>query len=111
MVGLGDAVGELLALAVEFLRVRGDGDDAPWHVDELPVPLAPPRPADPRARAAPAPPPLPFDDVHVAAVGGALDATAVAALAARSAELVVTPWRGVLLTDQISTRPSAEEIL
>lgn len=81
----------LVDLAVSFLATR----TSQWHVAELDAPLAPEVPADPRI---PAPSTaLPYGPVpggeHVAAVGGVVDP----ALAAHDGDLVVTPWRGVLV--------------
>ena len=70
---------ELLELARRFLVVRGDGADAPWHVDELGEPLVPAVDADPRTPTASCPP-LPFGTVdggtHVAVPDGVLDPAA-----------------------------------
>lgn len=111
-----DAAADRLAdLAREFTRTRGTGPDAPWHVRELAAPLAArpashpadnladPRPPDDRL---PAPAPaLGYGPVpgsagrieHVAAPDGVLDRALIARLTDPGpAELVVTPWRGVL---------------
>jgi precorrin-3B synthase len=100
VVALTDAAARLLELARRFLAVRGDGADAPWHVDELPAPLAAPLAADPRAQVATSK--LPFGTVgggtHVAVPDGVLRPDAVARLAPHP-ELVVTPWHGVLVPD------------
>ena len=94
------AASALVDLARRFLGVRGDGADAPWHVDELPEPLVPAVPPAPRSRVTSEP--LPYGEVqggtHVAAPDGVLDAAAVHRLAPH-AELVVTPWHGVLVPD------------
>ncbi|MDE3725173.1 nitrite reductase [Nocardiopsis sp. N85] len=104
VVRLDEAADALVRLADAFLERRGDGPGAPWHVAELPFPLSAPEPPDPRLPD-PAPPlpygPLPFGGrhVHVPEEGlGRADADALAeeALAA-GGELVVTPWRGVLV--------------
>jgi precorrin-3B synthase len=102
---------ELVALAEEFVARRGSGPEAAWHVRELGRPLRPESPADPRL---PAPAPaLPFGPVaggrHVAVpdgVGSAL-AAELAAQAAPPGELIVTPWRGVLVPDP-TPRPSED---
>lgn len=95
----------LLELAEEFLAERGDGPAAPWHVAELPSPLTDPVPPDPRLPA-PAPPlpygPLPEGGRHVPVPREGLDrptaeALAEEAFAVGTGELVVTPWRGVLV--------------
>ncbi|ONK14751.1 hypothetical protein [Streptomyces sp. MP131-18] len=99
VVPLGDAADAVTELALAFLRARGEGPAAPWHVRELAVPLAAPTgpdPALPRARA-----PLPYGDVpggrHVGIAGGTLTRGQVDELAATGADLVVTPWHGVLV--------------
>jgi precorrin-3B synthase len=101
VVPLADVARHLTGLALEFARVRGDGPDAPWHVDELTAPLAPASARDPRA--AVSSPPLAYGTLdgaeHVPAPDGVLDARLVERLVSRSGEedLVVTPWRGVLV--------------
>ncbi|MFB9315219.1 nitrite reductase [Nocardioides plantarum] len=103
VVPLAEAAGALHALARAFAAARGEGPTAAWHVDELGVPLVAAQPPDPRL---PDPaPPLPYGPVpggtHVAAPDGVLSPALVADLAARAArgpaDLVVTPWRGVLV--------------
>jgi precorrin-3B synthase len=68
-------------------------------VAELPAPLSPPLPPDPRLPAAAGP--LPYGPApggrHVPAPGGGLDRAAVAALTDGVPEVIVTPWRGVLV--------------
>jgi precorrin-3B synthase len=103
VVSLAEAPGELARLARRFLAVRGVGTDAPWHVDELPAPLLEPTPRDPRTGVSS--PPLRYGDVpggvHVEAPGGVLAPDLVRRLVerARGCDLVVTPWRGVLVPD------------
>lgn len=52
VVPLAEAAGRLVEMAREFIRARGCGPDAPWHVreltGELPASIAGPYPADPR---------------------------------------------------------------
>ncbi|WP_017572219.1 hypothetical protein [Nocardiopsis halotolerans] len=102
---LGEAAASLVRLADAFLERRGDGSDAPWHVAELPTPLTDPVPPDPRL---PEPaPPLPYGPLteggrHVPVPDDGLDrpaaeALAEEALAAGTGELVVTPWRALLV--------------
>ncbi|MFC7493998.1 MULTISPECIES: nitrite reductase [unclassified Nocardioides] len=91
VVDLTDAPTRLVELATAFLAAR----TSEWHAAELPAQLAPTAPADPRV---PAPsPPLPYGAVpggeHVPAVDGVIAPD----LAARGGDLVVTPWRGVLV--------------
>ncbi|HWJ11621.1 MAG TPA: nitrite reductase [Nocardioides sp.] len=97
VVDLRDAAEALAGLARAFLAVRGDGPEAPWHVDELPAPLVPPVPAEPAGVVhAPA---LAFGAVpggeHVAVGEDGLDAATIAGWSAPT--VVVTPWHGVLV--------------
>jgi len=97
---LADAPSALLALAHDFLDARGDGEDAAWHVRELPAPLIGGMP--PRADLPPARPPLPYGEVaggiHLAVPEGSLGRETVEGLLAP--EVVITPWRGVLVPEQ-----------
>jgi precorrin-3B synthase len=90
------------ALAHEFAIRRGAGPTAPWHVMELPEPLV--RPEDPDPRLPEAAPPLPFGDVpggrHVEVARAGLTRVGVAGLTADAAEVVITPWRGVLVPQE-----------
>ncbi|TQL67607.1 precorrin-8X methylmutase [Nocardioides albertanoniae] len=103
VVPLVEAASRIAALASDFLDVRGEGPSAPWHVSELEPELdsalIEPFVADPRVPAPAAE--LDFGEVpggeHVAAPDGTLDRAAIEALAERSPEVVVTPWRGVLV--------------
>lgn len=93
---LADVPAALADLAEQFVQRRGTGPEAPWHVTELPDPLVEPTPADPRL---PAPaPPLGYGAVaggtHVCAAEG-IDAAFTDTIS--GPEVVVTPWRGVLL--------------
>jgi precorrin-3B synthase len=96
---LGEAAQALVDLAVEFVRRRGDGPAAPWHVDELPEPLTAPEPRDERTRVTSGP--LPYGEngpvVHVPVPDGVMSPGLVADLVPRGPELVVTPWHGVLV--------------
>ncbi|MDV6300150.1 precorrin-3B synthase [Dietzia kunjamensis] len=103
VVPLTDAAERLVELAREFVDARGTGPDAPWHVRELPTPLAAAHPVDDRL---PSPAPaLPYGPVagsagrieHVEAPDGILDRHLIARLTGGDVdELIVTPWRGVL---------------
>ncbi|XKK37230.1 nitrite reductase [Nocardiopsis sp. ARC36] len=105
LVPVDEAPAALLRLADAFLDRRGEGPTAPWHVAELPAPLA--GPVEPDRRLPPPAPPLPYGPLpggarHVRVPEEGLDrpaaeALAEEALAAGSGELVVTPWRGVLV--------------
>ena len=91
VVPLAEAPATLVALAGSFLRSR----TTEWHVGELPGLLVPVRPPD---RLTPLPSrPLPYGDVpggeHVPAPDGIVDP----ALGDLGIDLVVTPWRGVLV--------------
>jgi precorrin-3B synthase len=101
VVPLAESPGRLVDLARRFLAVRGDGPDAPWHVEELARPLL--APADPDPRALVESSALAYGPVdggtHVAVPDGVLDPDALASLAPH-AELVVTPWHGVLVPDR-----------
>lgn len=98
---VGDHWGEVVAseaapavivdLAHDFLARRGTA----WHVAELAEPLTPPHGRDERV---PAPSgPLPYGPRHIAVPDG-LDRPLLAELTAP--ELVVTPWRGVLIPEE-----------
>lgn len=99
VVPLADAAAALVGLAEEFLDRRGDGPGAAWHVRELSEPLRPPSPAD--AGLPTASPPAPYGPFpggeHVAVPDGILTPELVAELTGRAAELVVTPWHGVVV--------------
>lgn len=101
VVPLATAASELAQLAHAFAVRRGHGADAPWHVAELPDPLAPAVAPDPRLPSPSAA--LPFGVVpggrHVEFAAG-LSRDDVRALPA--ATLVVTPWRGVLIPEETS---------
>lgn len=104
VVPIGDAPVRLAVLAGEFLLRRGNGPAAPWHVSELPAPLLPAVPPDARLPEGGAP--LPYGPVpggrHVAVPGSGLDRPAVAGLTAGVPEVIVTPWRGVLVPEETS---------
>lgn len=96
---LDEAAIAIAGLAGRFLRVRGSGPAAAWHVTELPEPLARPVPPDPRlpAPAGPAPyGPVPGGE-HVAVPDSGLDRAAIERLTDGVPQLIVTPWRGVLV--------------
>lgn len=100
VIPLARAAARLASLADRFMTQRGVGATAPWHVAELTVPLTPDVEPDPRL-AAPTPA-LPFGAVpggrHLPWPEAGLDRSAAAALLAGGVEeLIVTPWRGVLI--------------
>ena len=107
-----DAVPEvLLDLARRFLEVRGTGDDALWHVDELPDGgadlLGLNHARDLRTQVASLPAPfgvIAQDDglsvEHVDVPDGDLTHDLVMQVLARARrDVVVTPWRSLLLPD------------
>ncbi len=104
-VALDSAAGALHDLARRFLLLRGDG--LAWHVDELTEPLVEERPREARTRVTSGPPPyglLAQDDgrtaEHLDVPDGRLTPDLVALALTRAAdEVVVTPWRSVLLPD------------
>lgn len=105
VVDLTRAAARLTDLAAQFLRVRGTGPDAPWHVTELATPLAPAVPPAPGADVvAPALPHGPVaGGTHVPVDDDGLDLATVAAwLRERgpASIVVVTPWHGVLLPEE-----------
>lgn len=99
VVALAEAPVALAGLALAFLDRRGHGPEAAWHVTELADPLTAAEPAAPGADVRTGP--LPYGAVpggeHVAVTEAGVDAATVAGWAARADEVVVTPWRGVLV--------------
>jgi precorrin-3B synthase len=97
VVALADAPAAIAGLARRFLDARGSGPTAAWHVRELPGSLGPASSAEPGAT--PASPPLAYDAEHVAAPHGVVDQELAARLTTVEGELVVTPWRGVVVPE------------
>jgi precorrin-3B synthase len=91
VIPLADAPVVLVALAHDFLAAR----TTEWHVDELAAPLAAPAPKDERVPSLA--PPLPFGEVPGGTHVEAPDSVVDPALAERGGDLVVTPWRGVVV--------------
>lgn len=96
-----EAASALAGLAQDFCHRRGSGPNAAWHVVELNQPLCPSEHRDPRV---PVPTgALPHGRVpggrHVAVPGGLdrAEVESLARLAAPGSDLVITPWRGVLI--------------
>ncbi|HET6152051.1 MAG TPA: nitrite reductase [Marmoricola sp.] len=89
----------LIELARAFVDQRGQGPAAPWHVEELDEPLVAPVAQDGRVPSAR--PALPYGEVpggrHVEVPAAGLDRVDVRALTRTAREVVVTPWRGVLI--------------
>ncbi|MBA3781804.1 MAG: nitrite reductase [Nocardioides sp.] len=102
VIGLAAAARAMADLALRFLDERGDGPEAPWHVDELVQPLTDHLPRE--AATTVTCPALPFGPVaggeHVAAPQGVVDHALAALLVGHDRELVVTPWRGVLVPSE-----------
>lgn len=104
-----DAVPEvLLDLARRFVRARGDGPDAPWHVDELTEPLAEAQHArDLRTQVTSLPlrsGVLTQVDGRTAEVVDVPDGVlthqlATQVLAGAKRDVIVTPWRSLVLPD------------
>jgi precorrin-3B synthase len=96
----------LHTLTKRFLRARGTGPAAAWHVDELETPLLDGT-RDARSRVTSGRPSYgrhPQDDgrvaEHVAVPDAVLSPEAAAAVLDRAgAEVVVTPWRSLVLPD------------
>lgn len=99
VVPLSEAATRLCALAREFLRLRGSGPGAPWHVAELAESLVPA--TEPDRRMPRASGPLPYGEVpggrHVRVTGEGLVSEDIAELTAGVPEVIVTPWKGVLV--------------
>lgn len=109
-VGLNDAAPALLELAREFLNLRGGGDTAWWHVDELPGKgselLDRPYERDEHTLTtskAPAFGNIDQDDgrqaLHVEVPDGTLTPQLAGQVAGLGTELIVTPWRSVVVPD------------
>lgn len=101
-VALADAAGRIAELAHEFLARRGRGPTAAWHVSELTEPLVVPSRPDPGL---PDPAkPLPFGPVpggrHVEVPKAGLGRQAIDDLTAAVEDVVITPWRGVLIPEE-----------
>lgn len=109
-VDLNDAAPALLDLARAFLGLRGAGETAWWHVDELPRKgaelLDQSYERDERTLTTTEPPPfgkIVQDDgrraVHVEVPDGILTPQLAKQIAGLGAELIVTPWRSVIVPD------------
>lgn len=101
---LAEAPAVLLRLARAFLRVRGAGEEAAWHVDELAAPLLSAHHVDPRALVRSAPPDpgthAPGVRLHAVPEGRltptVLDRVLAAVDGLPPRHLVLTPWHGVV---------------
>lgn len=110
VVGLHDAASALIGLARAFLVLRGTGETARWHVDELPGQgaelLDRPHERDGRTLMTSGPPPfgkIAQDDgrqaLHVEIPDGTLTPQLAERVAGLGPELIVTPWHGVIVPD------------
>lgn len=97
VVALAESASLLVDLAHRFLAVRGSGPDAPWHVNELAERLTVPAPPAPGL-------PTPLGPLQYGPVPGGVHVPVPPTGLTRahlrfltSSELVVTPWRGVLV--------------
>lgn len=112
VVTIDDELAPTLAdLAARFLDLRGSGDDAAWHVEELADPLIAPHARDLRTQVtSPWPPtgtitqdfpggPSGKTEVFEVPDGVLTHDLATEALARAKRSLIVTPWRSLLLTD------------
>lgn len=102
VVAISTVAQRVATLAHQFAVRRGAGPAAPWHVVELAEPLMSPVAPDPRLPESA--PPLPFGEVpggrHIEVTDVGLDRNAVAGLTAEAADVVITPWRGVLVPQE-----------
>ena len=101
-VPLAKAAERIAELAHEFVVRRGWGPDAAWHVSELTEPLVVSSRPDPGL---PDPAePLPFGPVpggrHVEVPKAGLGRQGIDDLTAAVDDVVVTPWRGVLIPEE-----------
>lgn len=109
-VDLNEAAPALLDLACAFLALRGAGDTAWWHVDELPGKgaelLDQSYERDDRTLMTSEPPPfgkIVQDDgrqaLHIDVPDGTLTPQLAEQVAGLGTELIVTPWRSVIVPD------------
>lgn len=112
VVDLAEAPARLVELAQRFQMVRGSGNTALWHVDDLPGSgaeiLDRIQERDPRTRLPPAPVPPPWGvlrqpdgqvALHLAVPEGALTPDDAVRLSAGRELLLLTPWRALVLPD------------
>lgn len=102
VVRLDEAALHVVGLATAFLRARGFGTEAPWHLRELPAPLR--TPVAPDSRVPEPAPALAYGVVpggtHEHIPAGVLTAARGRALLQHAGgvpEVVVTPWHGILV--------------
>lgn len=104
IVPVGDASAHLIELAERFIERRGSGATAAWHVDELPEPLTVAVSPDGRLPSPTAPlsyGPVPGGQHHAVADTG-LDRATILNLTSSVPEVIITPWRGVLIPQEYS---------
>jgi len=111
LASLDEAPEALLSYAQAFLRQRGEGETASWHVDELPDGgaelLGTHFARDLRTQVSALPPPygiIAQDDgrsaEHLAVPDGLLTPELAATILDRAgAEVIVTPWRSIVIPD------------
>ncbi len=105
VVYLEGAADELARLAHQFLRVRGAGADAAWHVRECDNEIAPAAPHDHRMamRSEPLAYGAVAGGIHVYVRGGVLTPAVGRSLIALAdsldTTLVITPWHGIFVPD------------
>lgn len=110
MVDLNDAAPALIELARIFLGLRGAGETAWWHVDELPGKgrelLDRPYARDDRTLMTSEPPAfgkIAQDDgrtaLHIEVPDGVLTPRLASQVAGLGSEIIVTPWRSVIVPD------------
>lgn len=126
VVPLTRAAATLARLAREFLDRRGAGSGAAWHVRELAEPLVEPVEAAPPPVGAAGTAsghsedgtgrpgledcwgPVPGGE-HVAVPDGGLTRAEIEALTASAAEVIVTPWRGILVPAADRGEPMSDQ--
>lgn len=120
VVDLNDASGALIELARTFLGLRGAGETAWWHVDELPDKGAEllDRPYERDDRTLMSSGPLPFGNIsqddgrqalHIEVPDGTLTPQLTEHVAGLGPELLVTPWRSVIVPDLETACPTPTE--
>jgi precorrin-3B synthase len=107
---LADAPASLIAYALRFVEAAGEGPSVPWHVHELPdggaglVGASFARDLRTRTTALPLPYGIIAQDdgasaEHLAVPDGLLTRELAEEIAPRAREIVVTPWRSIVLPD------------
>lgn len=104
IVPLSEAAAYTAELAERFIERRGSGTTAAWHVSELSEPLTAAKLPDPRI---PLPArPMPYGavpgGVHHAVPATGLNRETIQTLTSAAPEVIITPWRGVLVPEEQS---------